>query len=266
MTRKRKVFNLILVTIVVGLLGVLRWSARRMVYHPSPDSGAPTPKGLEDVSFASEDGTKLHGWLCRTPGAKRAVIMMHGNAGCLEGRGSEVLDVAKAAGAHAFMFDYRGYGKSEGSPYEAGVAADARAALAALVKETGVPRARTVILGHSLGGAVAIDLASGTPDAAGLVVLSSFTSIDDMARHATGLPLGFMVPETWDSATKIKKIACPKLIVHGDKDTLVPFALGYQLFTLAADPKRFVNVQGVAHDPLDTVLSEVGHFVAQCAP
>lgn len=266
MTKKRKLYNLVLLLVLVLALLAVRRVARMAVYHPDKDKGTPCPKGVEDLFFASEDGTKLHGWLERVPGARRAVLIAHGNAGNLEQRGDELGAVARVSAAHVLMFDYRGYGRSEGSPYEAGVAADARAALAALEKATSVPRSRIVVFGHSLGGAVAIDLVSRVPDVAGLVVMSSFTSISDMARYATGVPVGFVVPESWDSAAKIPGIKCPKLIVHGDKDALVPFAFGYRLYELASEPKRFVSVQGADHYPLGDVLDELGRFCSTCAP
>ncbi len=255
----------VLVLVLVLVLG-LRTTARKAVYHPYPDEGVPCPHGSEELVFASEDGTKLHGWLARRPNATSAVLLAHGNAGNLSNHSWLLTQVARVTSAHVLLFDYRGFGKSEGSPHEAGVAADARAALAALSKATGVPSSRTVAFGHSLGGAVAVDLASRTPDLAGLVVMSSFTSISDMARHATGMPLGFIVPETWDSATKIAVIKCPKLIVHGDADHIVPFALGTQLYQVAAEPKRFMRIQGADHEPLEAALGEIARFIGTCTP
>ncbi|MEZ0230181.1 MAG: alpha/beta hydrolase [Planctomycetota bacterium] len=266
MTTRRKLYNLVLLVVLVALLVLIRSTARKAVYHPYPDEGVPCPHGTEELVFASEDGTKLHGWLCRKPGATSAVLLAHGNAGNISNHSWLLTQIARVSSAHVLLFDYRGFGKSEGSPHEAGVAADARAALAALGKATGVPSARTVVFGHSLGGAVAVDLAFKTPDVAGLIVMSSFTSIADMARHATGMPLGFVVPETWDSATKIATIKCPKLIVHGDADHIVPFALGLQLFQVAAEPKHFLRIQGADHEPLDGALSEIARFIAKCTP
>ena len=96
MTKKRKVYNLALVLVLVGLVFVLRWTGRRAVYKPGPHSGAPCPKEVEDVFFASEDGTKLHGWLRKTPGATRSVLMAHGNAGCVDGRKGTMTEVKPA--------------------------------------------------------------------------------------------------------------------------------------------------------------------------
>jgi pimeloyl-ACP methyl ester carboxylesterase len=262
-TRRRK-RAIIRVALVVAFVFGARAYAQRLVYHPKHDDGTGCPPGMENVSFVSEDGTKLHGWLQRVPGATRAVLMAHGNAGDVEQRPSEISAIAEQARAHAFMFDYRGFGRSEGTPYEAGVCADARAALAALEKAVGVPPSRTVVIGHSLGGAVGIDLATRAP-VAGLVVLSSFTSIDDMVRFRLGAPLGFMCPEVWDSEAKIATIKCPKLIVHGDKDALVPYPFGWHLFEVAAEPKHFSTIQGGDHNTFDDALGEVVRFVDTCA-
>jgi pimeloyl-ACP methyl ester carboxylesterase len=278
--RRKRVRTAVECVILVVLLGFIRVVARGAVYHPDRDDGrcpppvarGPREPAASNLDFASADGTKLHGWLARYEGATRAVLFCHGNAGNVELEGEDLCDLCRACRAHVLLFDYRGYGRSAGSPFESGVCADARAALAALDQATGASPVRTVVVGHSLGGAVAIDLAAGTKGLAGLVVLSSFTSIDDMARAVTGVPgIGLLVPETYDSLGKVSAITCPKLFFHGDADTLIPFVQGQRLFQAAGEPKRFVAVPGASHEILTGrsgagVFTEIGAFVDTVAP
>jgi pimeloyl-ACP methyl ester carboxylesterase len=224
-------------------------STRGFVYYPEKTSVV-APEGLEDVWFTSADGTELHGWLERREGANRALLYCHGNGGNIEGRAEELHLLARVTSASVLGFDYRGFGRSHGEPEEKGVCEDAVAALAALERETGIVASRTIVLGHSLGGAVAIDLATRRPEIGGLVVVSSFTSLDDVVRHLTLPGLGLLIPESWDSIEKVPSIAAPKLFLHGDRDGLIPLEQGVALHAAAAPPKRLVIVEGGGHDDI----------------
>ena len=144
--------------------------------------------------------------------------------------------------------DYRGYGRSGGSPNEAGVYRDADAAYDYLVQVRHVRPKNIIVFGHSLGGAVAIDLASRR-ECGGLIVQSSFTSIRDMARRTFGIPLFEYIPKSrFDSLAKIQQVQAPILIVHGTRDEIVPFSMGQRLFTAAPEPKFFFPVEGAGHN------------------
>jgi pimeloyl-ACP methyl ester carboxylesterase len=279
MTRRRRLTIFIGLATLVLVIGVIRSLARGLVYFPARDDGHTPPPAARgprepaclNILFVSADGTRLHGWLAPYEGATRSVLLIHGNGGNLEQRGDHLCAIRAATRAHVFLFDYRGYGRSAGKPEEGGICADAEAALAALVRATRVSQLRTIAVGHSLGGAIAIDLARRT-DLAGLVVASSFTSIDDMARHAVGIPgIGLLVPERYASIDKVGRIACPKLFLHGTKDDLIPFEQGERLFAAAAEPKRFLRAEGAGHDPFfapteAVVHAEIGSFVDAVAP
>jgi fermentation-respiration switch protein FrsA (DUF1100 family) len=214
------------------------------------------------VFFEARDGTKLHGLLCKT-GSDRAILACHGNAGNVEGRAGEIAVLASWTGANVLMFDYRGYGRSEGSPDEEGLCKDAQGALLALEQATGVPRQRTVVLGHSLGGAVAIDLARSTPGIGGVVTLSTFSTLADLIADLTFPGLSILCPESWDSLEKVREIEAPKLFVHGTADALIASKHSSRLFEAAPPPKTLFLVPGAGHNDIlgPEALAEITRFV-----
>ena len=211
---------------------------------------------VEDVQLTAADGVRLHGWYC-TPHIGRGgalelletratLLFLHGNAGNISHRYEIVNDLVKLP-VNVLIIDYRGYGKSEGRPSEQGLYADARAAWDYLTKTRGVPASQIVIFGESLGGAVAIDLASKT-QACGLIVQSSFTSIADMAAELMPFVPPFMLRTKMDSLSKITSVSCPKLFIHSQADEIIPYRLGRRLFDAASAPKQFYEVKGATHN------------------
>ncbi len=205
---------------------------------------------VEDRFFETEDGVRLHGWwIQRVDGGDDDPVLLffHGNAGNLSHRAGMLFDFATRVPARVFVVGYRGYGRSEGRPSEDGLYLDARAAWRHLTREGGVQPDRIVIFGKSLGGAVAVDLATEV-EPAGLIVESSFSSIPDMAgKHYPFVPK-FMIRTRMNSLAKISMISCPKLFIHSKADRVVPYALGRKLYEAAADPKRFHEVVGAGHN------------------
>ena len=205
---------------------------------------------IDDHFFPAGDGTRLHGWWCRRldAGPDEAVLLFfHGNAGNLSHRAELLIELATRTPASVFVVGYRGYGRSEGRPKEAGLYLDARAAWKHLTEEIGVGADRTVIFGKSLGGGVAVDLAMEAP-AAGLIIESSFTSIPDMAgAHYPFVPK-FLVRTQMNSVVKIPFVSMPKLFIHSREDRVVPYRLGRGLFEAASEPKRFYEVVGAGHN------------------
>ena len=205
---------------------------------------------IDDQFFSAGDGTRLHGWWCRPLDGNPddpVLLFFHGNAGNLSHRADLLIELATRTLASVFVVGYRGYGRSEGRPKEAGLYLDARAAWKHLTVKSGIDADRIVIFGKSLGGGVAVDLAMEVP-AAGLIVESSFTSIPDMAgAHYPFVPK-FLIRTQMNSLAKIPLVSMPKLFVHSREDRVVPFRLGRKLFEAAAEPKRFHEVVGAGHN------------------
>jgi hypothetical protein len=173
-------------------------------------------------------------------------LFLHGNAGNASHRLPNAARLS-ALGAHVLLLDYRGYGLSEGRPSERGVYVDARAALQYLMAERGIDPDRIVLFGRSLGAAVAVELAREQP-LAGVILESSFTNAEDIARGAFGWPLSRLARGRFDSASKIAELRAPLLFFHGDSDRIVPVELGRELYRVAPEPKAFEILRGAGHN------------------
>ena len=202
----------------------------------------------EEVAIETEDGERLHAWWI--PAAERPighVLFCHGNGGNI---GDRVLHAAllHRAGFDVLLFDYRGYGRSTGRASEDGTYRDARAARAALLARCGAD-GNVLYVGESLGGAVAVALAAEAPPA-GLVVVSTFTSVRDMARRYYPFVPKAVVPDAYPSLRRVRDLRAPLLVVHGDRDDLVPLMYGQDLYEAAPEPKTMHVLPGVGHNDL----------------
>ena len=210
------------------------------------------PEGLalEDAHFTADDGTSLHGWYLHHENPLAVVLFAHGNAGNVTHR-APIIHHLHSLGASIMVFDYRGFGKSEGKPNEEGVIADARAARAWLANRNGLNTQEIVLLGRSLGGAVMVDLAVAD-GAAGLILESTFTSMPDVAASVyPWLPVRMLMRTQFNSHEKIKRYQGPLLHSHGAADEIVPYELGRRLFDAAGtDDKEFIALNDHGHNDL----------------
>jgi uncharacterized protein len=230
--------------------GMLVYLANRAVYcpqkYPKGNWNLQAELGASDVWLNTVDGVRLHSWWVPSPGSQLVTLFLHGNAGNVTNRAAHIREIT-AAGSSVLVLDYRGYGKSGGSPSEKGLYEDAETAFIHLLGQG--YRAQQIILhGESLGAAVAVDLAYRRPCAA-LVLEAPFTSASDVA--ATVLPiLGPALVRSYDSVSKIRWNTRPKLFVQGDQDDVVPLRLGEALFEAAQGPKTFWVVPGANHNDI----------------
>lgn len=228
---------------------MIRWFEHRQVYAPSRvfagearDLGRP----FEDVWFPAADGTRLNGWFfpARPVSDRRhlVLLLLHGNAGNISHR----LGFAKAwleLGLNVFLFDYRGYGRSEGRPTEEGTYLDAQAAVAWL-GQRGFASRVAIALGKSLGGGVAAELATREPLAA-LILQSTFCRIPDIgAELFPWLPVRRLHSIHYDTLSKLPRIHVPILIAHSRQDTLIRFHHAERNFAAANEPKEFLEIAG----------------------
>jgi uncharacterized protein len=227
----------------------LRQFERSRVFRPRPDiesTPAQFQLRFQDVQFVSEDGTSLHGWWIPAKTAWGTVVYCHGNSGNV-GTFAHYAPEFVRRGFNLFLWDYRGYGRSDGHPSEEGIAADARAAYDVAAELS--PSLPIVVYGLSLGGAVASRLATERP-AAGLVVEAGFVSLEDMARRQyPRFPMHRLMSMSFDSAASVAALeGMPKLIGHSIHDEVVPFQSARLLHGAAAAPATFAILEGGHND------------------
>lgn len=223
----------------------------RFMFHPRGEIGPPAAFGLDDfqrVAIRTEDGVDLVGWLHEAPTREKAVLFFYGNADALPPYAGFFRTFAEA-GYSVLGVNYRGYGGSSGAPSEQGFYQDADAALAFLGRR--VPSEGVVVIGRSIGSGVAVDLAARNRVRA-VALISPFTSVTDVAAKVFWyLPVRPLLRHRFDSLADISSVTAPVLILHGDRDTLIPLAQGARLHEAANAPKRLEVLEGADHIDMD---------------
>jgi len=252
----------------VILLLVLFVFQKQFVFHPESELHlTPSYAGLEfeSVTFETMDEEDIHGWFIPHENARATLLYFHGNAGNMSDR-VESVKMLHDLKLNIFIIDYRGYGQSTGSPSESGTYRDARAAWKYLTETRNISAEEVVLYGRSLGGAVAIELATRVQPGA-MLIGSTFTSARDMARKMFPyVPVGILMGISYNSEKRIAHVQIPTLITHSVDDDLIPFELGKRLFDAANEPKRFVELHGGHNDNVfvsrDEYLSAIDSFIA----
>lgn len=231
--------------LMVALMMALESS---LIYFPARGLAArPADYGLEaeELRVTAADGVRLHGWWIKGRG-ETALVWYHGNAGNISHRLDNARELVGRFGLDVFLADYRGYGLSEGGPSEAGLYADGLAVYDEARARGFSPRA-VVLFGRSLGAAVALEVALARETRA-VILETPFRSIPAMARaHYPFVPT-FLIRTRYDSESKIARLRVPVLVLHGDRDEIVPLAHAQRLFDLAPEPKRFFLIRGAGHN------------------
>jgi hypothetical protein len=262
-----------LAALIVAMCLGLRWYERQAMYYPIRDLfRTPADAGLlfEDVAIGTEDGETLHGWW--VPSGRHAapvVLFFHGNGGNVSHR-LEKLAVFRDIGADTLIVDYRGYGKSSGTPSEPGLYCDARAAYQWLITAGGVSADRIIVYGESLGAAVAVHLAAET-QTAGVILESGFTSVPDIARKRFPfLPVQWILQHGFDALDKVSRINAPVLVLHSREDELFDMSHPERLLAAAQPPKQMVELRGGHNDAFlvsaDAYREALAAFLAEVVP
>lgn len=252
-TGLRRIWRVLRPLLVAYLLVVLLMTMleTRLVYPaPRADVGEWNPRGLghQDVTFASSDGTQLHGWLLEHPSPRHVILYCHGNGEHVAFNGQLMAELRDDLSATVLIFDYRGYGKSEGRPHEAGVVADGVAAQKWLADRAGIKPSEVVLMGRSLGGGVAIAAAEQL-GARGLILQSTFARmVDTAAVHFPWLPVRLVMRNRYDSIGRIAGYQGPVIQSHGTADEVIPYTEGKRLFeAIPSSNKRWIDVPAGRH-------------------
>ena len=233
----------------VAIVSIMFLLQSRLVYVPNSPSrevtATPDQIGLdyESVEFVTADDVRLDGWFVPAEHPRGVLLFFHGNAGNISHR-LESLQIFNILGLSTFIFDYRGYGRSEGKASEQGTYLDAEAAWRYLTVKRGIPEQEIVFFGRSLGASIAAHQAMNTAPKA-LILESAFTSVPDVgARRYPFLPVRWLARFQYDTAEYLQSTAAPVLIIHSAQDTVIPFENGRELFTTANEPKSFLQING----------------------
>ncbi|TYQ26794.1 lysophospholipase [Pseudanabaena sp. UWO311] len=268
----------ILVLAYIGLAIALYLGQSNLVYMPSQELiDTPATIGLkfDDVQLTTKDNVNLDSWFVPAKDndqiGKGVILFCHGNGGNIGNRVS-YLPIFKDLGLATFLFDYRGYGKSEGKPSEEGTYNDVETAWQYLTQEKQIPPQKIIIYGESLGGAIASYLAQkisqqdGKNSAGGLILASTFTSISDRAAELYPfLPIRFLSRFSYNSIDRLPSIKIPVLIIHSSDDEIIPFHHGDRNFQAANQPKKLVKLRGDHNggflDSLETYRKGLKEFI-----
>lgn len=258
-------FALIFALSYIGIAVMMMALERYLVYLPVRyPHGYWNHNGtnIEEVNFNASDGTRLHGWFYPQEDATEVVMFAHGNGGNLTYWKEYIAELRARFEIAVFIFDYRGYGRSEGVPSEKGILDDARSARAWLADRASISEQKIVLMGQSLGGGVAVDLAA-RDGARALILDRAFDSLPDVAAvHYPWLPVRWLMRNRLDARAIIGNYGGPLLQIHGDVDHIVPRANGERLFEAAGEPKEFVCLPGLGHNdyPTEEFFRTLGRF------
>lgn len=251
---KRMLTSIVTIAVLsyLGLMGVIFLAQRWLIFPVSHEMGrtpdqAPYRMKYDDLNLPVSNGKMTNAWFIPADNAKWTVLFCRGNGGTL----SDWVDAGHlfhTIGVNVLLFDYGGYGRSTGKPSESRLYEDGRAAWRWLTEERKIPANQIVIIGHSIGGGVASQLATEVKPAA-LVLQSTFTSLPDIAQESLPyFPVKPLVRDRFMTKNKLASITCPLLIVHSPDDSMIPIAHGRALFALAHEPKQFLEIRGDHND------------------
>ena len=266
-TLRNAVTNRIWIAVlVIAALTGCRALENHFIFDPTDFSedwqSIPNPQ-IQEAYFRAADGTLLHGMLAKHADPRAVILFAHGRQGNVSSLIDKLLVFVDRHQVSVMVFDYRGYGRSGGKPDELGVYQDARAARKWLAEATDSNESDVVLMGRSLGAAVAIELAAND-GARGLVVESGFTSLSDFVKHhAPPVPADLILFSKFDSLEKIGRYRGPVLVSHGRADRVIPFKHGKALFDAAAGPKHFFRtVGGHEADPTHSYQMALDQFIS----
>jgi fermentation-respiration switch protein FrsA (DUF1100 family) len=249
-------FALSLAVVWIALLVFLSLMESRLLYFPLRELDAtPTDFGLpsEELHVTASDGVRLHGWWIKS-GGRLAVLLFHGNAGNISHRLDRARLFSERLGVDMFLVDYRGYGRSEGKPSETGLYRDGLAIFDA-ARERGFAPERIVLMGESLGCAVALEVALARP-CAGVVLETPFLSVPALARKHYPFVPALLVRSKFDAGSRVGRVAVRKLFLVAERDEIAPPSQGKRLFELASPPRELFVIPGAGHNDTYAVGGE----------
>ena len=246
-------FLILAACLYAGITALVYFRQSSLIYYPNIAGrnldASPQQIGLafEDVELLTEDKIRLHGWFIPSDNARGTLLFFHGNAGNISHR-LDSIAIFNRMNLDVFIFDYRGYGQSQGRVSETGTYLDAEAAWFYLVEIRAIDADEIIVFGRSLGASIAAWLASRHRPAA-LILESSFSSVPSMAQRLYPvLPVKWLSNFSYDTRQYVSRIECPLLVAHSKDDEIIPYAEGRLVFDAAPADKQFLDMRGGHND------------------
>jgi len=261
---------ILIILFVVGFFSI-RVLEKRTIFFPTRNVlETPSMMGLDfqDLTLSTSDGQEIKAWYVPAKNARFVLLFFHGNGGNLSNR-VEKIAFFNSLGFNVFIIDYRGFGKSSGSPSEKGLYLDAQASYDYLVNNLKFKHKQIIIFGESLGGSVAVECASRNKVSA-VILESTFSSVKDMAQKVCPFFPIWILESRFDSLDKIGNLNAPLLMMHSRDDEIVPFEFSEKLFKNAGYPKTFIELSGAHNDAFithqDTIRKKMKTFLMKVKP
>jgi fermentation-respiration switch protein FrsA (DUF1100 family) len=246
-------FLILAACLYAGITALVYFRQSSLIYYPNIAGrnldASPQQIGLafEDVELLTEDKVRLHGWFIPSDNARGTLLFFHGNAGNISHR-LDSIAIFNRMNLDVFIFDYRGYGQSQGRVSETGTYLDAAAAWFYLVETRAIDADEIIVFGRSLGASIAAWLASRHRPAA-LILESSFSSVPSMAQRLYPfLPVKWLASFSYDTRQYVSRIECPLLVAHSKDDEIISYAEGRLVFDAAPADKQFLDMRGGHND------------------
>ncbi|WP_108650240.1 alpha/beta hydrolase [Dongshaea marina] len=250
--------SLIFITLICSLMSSgCKYVINAMAFHPDTRNTLPSgllPKNVEEVSIDTSDHLKIEGYFIPDLKSDKILLYFHGNAGNISHRLDDLLQLHRM-GINVLGIGYRGYGKSQGEPSEEGIYIDGSSAFHYAVQQLGFKAENIYILGRSIGTTVAVNTAQNK-EIRGLILITPLTSAKDYAQSGGLSAVSFLAGDSFDNIGKIENILSPVLIVHGDRDSVIPIHLGKKLFNKIKANKEFIEIDGAGHNNLSTTYAK----------
>lgn len=268
----RWIAGIVLIGVAVCCCGCGQYLVNRYTFYPKKGmqvNPARFDVPIRQIFIKTSDGVKISAFYLPYKGVNRAILFLHGNAGNASWRLPDAVAL-RSLGASVLLIDYRGYGLSRGSPSEKGIYSDGEAGLNYLIRQAGFPVGKIVVYGRSLGTAVAVQIAQ-QKKLAGVILVSPISSGKAVAKSRGLGWLAALIGNPFDSIDKIENLCSPLLIIHGDRDRILPVSMGRRLYARATVKKSFVLVHGAGHNDLveknpQLFYSKIAAFLNTVAP
>jgi uncharacterized protein len=248
-----KVLLIVIIFLSILILASCKQIVNEIAFHPDRQNVIPLnrlPGNVEEIFITTADNIKIQSYFIPNEASNKIIIYFHGNAGNIGHRLQDLMQL-HSFGINVLGVGYRGYGKSQGKPSEAGIYIDGKSALKHATQNLGFKLENIYLFGRSIGSAVAINTSQNI-HINGLILATPLTSGKEWVKTTNLRFVSYLAGKSFDNISKIENVICPLLIIHGSRDHIIPYTMGKSIFTKANTKKQFIKIDGAGHNNLST--------------